>query len=69
MLEALAHKMAILSSVNPDGVTEKFGYWAKNDDFDIGLKYLLSNHLWKDFGGGGYTYIQNIIISKILLQH
>ncbi len=34
MLEALAHKMAILSSVNPDGLTEKFGYWAKNDDFD-----------------------------------
>ncbi len=68
MLEALAHKMAILSSVNPDGLTGKFGYWAKNDDFDIGLKYLLSNH-WKNFGEDGYTYVQNIIISKVLLQH
>ncbi|ABW02283.1 glycosyltransferase family 4 protein [Caldivirga maquilingensis] len=54
MLEALAHRVALLSSVNPDGLTERFGYWARNDDFDVGLKWLLSNDRWRVLGEEGY---------------
>ncbi|MCX8199475.1 MAG: glycosyltransferase family 4 protein [Sulfolobales archaeon] len=57
MLEALAHKAALLSSVNPDGITEKFGYWVKDDNFVRGLKCLLKNDKWKVFGENGYRYV------------
>ncbi|WP_069807889.1 glycosyltransferase family 4 protein [Vulcanisaeta thermophila] len=58
MLEALAHKVALLSSVNPDGLTERFGYWAKEDDFSKGLEYLLKNDRWRALGEKGYAYVR-----------
>ncbi|ADN49855.1 glycosyltransferase family 4 protein [Vulcanisaeta distributa] len=59
MLEALAHKCTLLSSVNPDGLTERFGYWARNDDFSKGLRYLLSGDKWRVLGQEGYRYVAN----------
>jgi glycosyltransferase involved in cell wall biosynthesis len=58
MLEALAHKCALLSSVNPDGLTERFGYWAKKDDFSEGLRWLLENNRWRRLGKEGYKYVK-----------
>jgi len=58
MLEALAHKCALLSSVNPDGLTKRFGYWARNDDFAEGLKWLLEENRWKQLGEKGYKYVR-----------
>jgi glycosyltransferase involved in cell wall biosynthesis len=58
MLEALAHKCALLSSVNPDGLTERFGYWAKRDDFAEGLKWLLEGDRWGRLGQEGYKYVK-----------
>jgi glycosyltransferase involved in cell wall biosynthesis len=58
MLEALAHRCALLSSVNPDGLTERFGYWARNDDFAEGLKWLLESDRWRDLGEEGYKYVR-----------
>jgi glycosyltransferase involved in cell wall biosynthesis len=58
MLEALAHKCALLSSVNPDGLTEKFGYWARNDDFSEGIKWLLKDDKWRRLGEEGYKYVE-----------
>jgi glycosyltransferase involved in cell wall biosynthesis len=67
MLEALAHKCALLSSVNPDGLTEKFGYWARNDDFTRGLRWLLENNRWRVLGEEGYKYIKaNHNIKKVV---
>jgi glycosyltransferase involved in cell wall biosynthesis len=67
MLEALAHKCALLSSVNPDGLTERFGYWAKKDDFEEGLKWLLENDKWRKLGDEGYKYIrENHDIKKVI---
>jgi len=43
VLKALAHKCALLSSVNPDSLTERFGHWAKKDDFTEGLKLLFED--------------------------
>ncbi|MEM4004208.1 MAG: glycosyltransferase family 4 protein [Desulfurococcaceae archaeon] len=57
-LEALAHKTAILSSVNPDGLTEKFGYWVKNDDFVGSLDFMIKNNKWKIAGEEGYRYVK-----------
>jgi glycosyltransferase involved in cell wall biosynthesis len=66
MLEALAHKCAILSSVNPDGLTEGFGYWAKKDDFEEGLKWLLENDKWQKLGERGYKHVrENHHIKKV----
>ena len=59
-LEALAHKCALLSSVNPDNIVSKFGYWAKNDDFENGLNVLMHSNLWKAKGETGYSYIREI---------
>jgi glycosyltransferase involved in cell wall biosynthesis len=58
ILEAIAHKCAILSSVNPDELTEKFGYWARRDDFAEGLRWLLKNNRWEELGKEGYKYIK-----------
>jgi len=59
-LEALSHECALLSSVNPDNIVSKFGYWAKNDDFEEGLHKLLSNNLWKIRGEMGCKYVQEV---------
>jgi glycosyltransferase involved in cell wall biosynthesis len=58
MLEALAHRCALLSSVNPDGLTERFGYWVRRDNFDKGLRWLLENDRWRDLGEEGYKYVR-----------
>jgi glycosyltransferase involved in cell wall biosynthesis len=60
MLEALAHKCALLSSVNPDGLTERFGYWARRDDFAEGLKWLLEGGRWRRLGQEGYKYVREV---------
>jgi glycosyltransferase involved in cell wall biosynthesis len=67
MLEALAHRCALLSSVNPDGLTERFGYWARRDDFAEGLKWLLEDGKWRGLGEGGYRYVkENNKLDKLI---
>jgi len=67
MLEALAHKCALLSSVNPDGLTERFGYWAEKDEFAKGLQWLLENDRWRKLGEEGYSYIkENHSLDKVI---
>jgi len=67
MLEALAHECALLSSVNPDELTERFGYWARNDDFTRGLRWLLKNNRWRVLGEEGYKYVKaNHNIEKVV---
>jgi glycosyltransferase involved in cell wall biosynthesis len=67
MLEALAHKCALLSSVNPDGLTERFGYWSRREDFAKGLKWLLEDDKWRALGEEGYKYVRkNHEMEKII---
>ena len=69
-LEALAHRCAILSRVNPDGITERFGYHVKDDDFVQGLARLLEQNTWKEKGENGYEYVkENFELGKIIDQH
>jgi glycosyltransferase involved in cell wall biosynthesis len=69
MLEALAHKCALLSSVNPDGLTEMFGYWAKKDDFAEGLKWLLEGDRWRRLGQEGHKYVREVhSLDKVITE-
>ncbi len=57
-LEALAHRCALLSSVNTSEVTQRFGYWAHNDNFLEGLNFLLKDDAWKVLADKGQAYVQ-----------
>ena len=57
-LEALAHKTALLSTVNPDGYVSAFGYYARGvDELAKGLQYLLEDSLWMRKGELGRNYV------------
>ena len=69
-LEALAHRCAILSRVNPGGIAERFGYYASDDDFIQGLERLLEHDNWKEKGENGYRYVkENYELGKVIDQH
>jgi len=69
-LEALAHKCAILSSLNPENVTGQFGYHVINSDFKEGLNKLLENDSWKIKGELGQDYIkENYELNNSIEQH
>ncbi len=57
-LEALAHRCAVLSAVNPGGFTERFGYCVQDGDFASGLDQLLRNDTWAQKAQDGYAYVQ-----------
>lgn len=59
-LEACAHKTSILSCVNPDGFSSRFGVHVRDNEFIAGLKSLLRNDLWRDKGARGYEYVKEI---------
>lgn len=59
-IEAVCHKCAILSSLNPDNFTTRFGYHVQDDDFERGLDYLLKDENWKSCGEIGYAYARNV---------
>ena len=59
-LEALAHRTAILSYVNPDSFATRFGYHARNGDFESGLRHLLRDDLWEKKGREGYNYVSEV---------
>ena len=69
-LEALAHKCAILSALNPEEVTERFGYYVKDGNFEAGLKKLLDNNNWRMKGEQGQDYIkENYELNKSIGYH
>ncbi len=68
-LEALAHKCAILSSLNPENVTERFGYYVKNNNFKEGLTKLLDNDNWRMKGEQGQNYVKENYELNISIEH
>jgi len=57
-LEALAHETPIISFVNPDKLPEKFGFWAKTENFEDGLEWLLQSKEWRLKGKKGRKYVE-----------
>lgn len=57
-LEACSYRCALLSGVNPDDFAQNFGYHVQNDNFEVGLEYLLENNRWKEKGERGFEYVK-----------
>jgi glycosyltransferase involved in cell wall biosynthesis len=69
-LEALANRCALLSSVDPGGVTQRFGYFVRNDDFATGLATLLENDVWREKGEAGWEYVrESFEIESVIDRH
>lgn len=69
-LEALAHRCAILSSVNPENVTERFGYHVTDNNYQDGLKNLLNANAWIEKGQAGQKYVlENYDANKSIEEH
>ncbi len=69
-LESAASKCAILSHVDPDGFASQFGYHAKTNDFEDGLRFLLGNDQWRKRGEAGYQYVKETFeMEKAMQKH
>ena len=69
-LEAMGHRCALLSRVNPDRVAERFGYHAGADDFASGLGSLLEGNNWREKGEAGYRYVRETFeLGSVIQTH
>jgi glycosyltransferase involved in cell wall biosynthesis len=70
LLEALAHRCAVLSYVDPDNIATRFGYRAAQDDFAEGLAWLLQNDRWREKGLAGCCYVkENFDLEHAIDRH
>lgn len=58
LIEALSRRCAILSTVNPGGIVERFGFWARDGDLESGLRFLLESNKWLNLGKEGQEYVK-----------
>ncbi len=69
-LEAMAHKCAIVSHVNPENTASRFGYHVKDGNFEKGLTSLLLNSRWIKKGEAGSVYVkENYDFKKAIDAH
>ena len=69
-LEALANRCALLSSVDPGGVTQRFGYHVRDENFVAGLAALLENDTWRERGAAGWEYVrESFEIESVIDRH
>jgi glycosyltransferase involved in cell wall biosynthesis len=58
-IEAASNGCAILSKVNPDDFTSKFGYCCKDDNFEKGLQKLIKGNVWRKKGKKAHNYVKS----------
>ena len=72
-LEAAANRCAILSSENPDGFADNFGYRVRSSDLEgyvEGLRFLMEDERWKVKGEKGFEYVRQVHqMDKVINQH
>jgi hypothetical protein len=69
-LEAMGHRCALLSRVNPDDVASRFGFHVENDDFATGLANLLDGDTWRDKGKAGFHYVKDTYeLGNVMQKH
>ncbi len=69
-LEAVAHKCAILSYVDPDRFASRFGYHAKEQGLRQGLEILLETDRWKSCGERGHEHVREVFaMDKAINAH
>ncbi|MDP9082920.1 MAG: glycosyltransferase family 4 protein [Pseudomonadota bacterium] len=70
MLEALAHRCALLSLVDVSGVAARFGHHAADGDLGSGLERLLGEGRWKDLGERGFEFVRtHFACNTVLTRH
>jgi glycosyltransferase involved in cell wall biosynthesis len=69
LIEAAAHRCAILSAVDPDGFASNFGWHAHDEDFDRGLHFLLDNNRWRERGLAGWRYVHDTFETTRAVEH
>jgi glycosyltransferase involved in cell wall biosynthesis len=57
-LEALAHRCALLSYLNPEDTASRFGFHAREGELMRGLDYLLEHDRWRERGELGFRYVR-----------
>lgn len=67
-IEACANKCAILSSVDPDEFSSKFGIFVTDDNFENGLNQLLENDKWRLLGEAGCKYVASTFSKEISIK-
>lgn len=69
-IEGAAHRCAILSSVDPDQFSSRFGKYVQDDDFLSGLEFLLEDDRWKELGQSGYEHVyQEFHMERSIAEH
>ena len=70
-LEAAAYGLAIVSSVNPDSWSERFGkYIPPSEDFVSGLKSFIDSEDPSTFGRKAHNYVKEVhSLDKVMEQH
>jgi glycosyltransferase involved in cell wall biosynthesis len=69
-LEAMGHRCALLSRVNPDDVASRFGFHVENDDFATGLASLLDGDTWRGKGKAGFHYVKDTYeLGNVIQNH
>lgn len=59
-LEAAAHRCALLSHADPDGIVSRFGVVAGEDELERGLDSLLADGRWQTLGEQGHEYVSRV---------
>lgn len=59
-LEGLAYECALLSTVDPDGLSSQFGVHASDGELDMGLRRLLTDDMWRSCGRRGHEYVRDV---------
>jgi len=68
MLEAAAHRCAVLSSVDPDDFAVNFGCHVTDDDFEGGLRHLLAEDRWREKGLAAWRYVAGTFATEPAIE-
>jgi len=67
-IEGLAYECALLSCIDPEKFTSRFGYYAGQDDFQKGLEWLLEGERCLHLGKAGAKYVGRIFNKENSIQ-
>ena len=69
-LEALAHETPIISGLDPDGLTSRFGYLVAGDDYSGGMRGMLADEGRREKGVLGREYVEDVHeLGKVVDRH
>jgi glycosyltransferase involved in cell wall biosynthesis len=69
-LEALAHETIIISGLDPDGLTGRYGYLVGGDDYAEGVKRMLTDEGRRNKGTKGRRHVEEVHeLGKVVDRH